>query len=325
MFLKILGRILTYFLILTLGVTAVWLIGDNYQKGYEQVFSENKIFQADLSQAQPGTEDPPADQPAGTQDFKPLRDWTCQEPDISALSAISIEEGQVSGDKILFNKDESRRLPMASLTKLMTALIVLENYNLDEITTIKQDAVSQGGPQGKLNIGDQLSVRNLLYIMLIESSNEAAYALAEMKGVNNFIGLMNDRGKNLGLLNTNFADVDGLSPNNYSTADDLAKFAQYLLENDRMIWQILSIDKYDLYTPQGKFYRELINTNQLLGKIPDIIGGKTGLTEQAKGCLLLILKNPKDQNNIIYVVLGSDDRFGEMQQLINWVNKAYTW
>ena len=321
------GRLSTYFLIFVLGSVAVWLIGDNYQKGCWAVLAQKEIFKADLLQVQTviAGSVAGAGEASDAQPPKPLRDWTCQEPDISALSAISIEEGQVSGDRVLFNKDESRRLPMASLTKLMTALIVLENYNLDQITTISQDAVNQQGTQGSLAIGEQLSVRNLLYIMLIESSNDAAYALAEISGVDNFVTLMNNRAKSLGLANTDFADVNGLSAGNYSTVDDLAKFAKYLLENKQTIWQILSLDKYDLYAPSGKFHHELINTNELLGKIPDIVGGKTGQTPQALGCLLLVLKNPKDQNNIIYVILGSKDRFGEMQQLIDWVNKAYTW
>lgn len=318
---KILGKILTYFLIFLLGAVGIWLLGDNYQKSYEQIFSENKILQASLLEA----ESKKPEVPQTPESLKPMRDWTCHQPDISALAAISIEEGEMSGDKILFNKNESKILPIASLTKLMTALIVLENYNLDEITTVKQGAVDQEGTQGNLTAGNQLSVRNLLYIMLIESSNDAAYALAEIKGINNFIGLMNNRAKSLGLLNTNFTDVDGLSSGDYSTADDLAKFAKYLLENDPMIWNILSLDKYALYAPAGDFHHELINTNELLGKVPDIVGGKTGQTQQAMGCLLLILKNSKDQNNIIYVVLGSNDRFGEMQKLIDWVNKAYSW
>ncbi len=257
--------------------------------------------------------------------MKPFRDWSIDELEINAKAAIVVETNSIAKDKILFRKNEKQKLPIASLTKLMTALVVLKNYDLKENVVISNEAVNQEGDQGFLKPGEKLSIENLLYIMLIESSNDASYALAELKGINNFVDLMNLGAKNLGLFDTQFIDAAGLSPDNYSTAADLVKLTKYLLKNYPLIWEIVSLPSYKLYTPEGIFHHELINTNELLEKIPDIIGGKTGKTTEAKGCLLLVLKNHGEGNNLIYIILGSDSRFKEMKKLIEWVNIAYQW
>lgn len=255
----------------------------------------------------------------------PYRDWQIKDIEVLAQSALSVESDLFDSDKILFRKDEDKKLPIASLTKLMTAMVVLENYDLSDIITISKNAVLQEGIQGALKQEDVMSVKDLLYIMLIESSNQAAYALAETKGENNFVELMNDEAKKLGLENTHFADSTGLSPDNYSTSEDLTKLTKYLLKNYPIITEISRTKEIDLYKQDASFYGKLVNTNELLGEIPDIVGGKTGFTTNAKGCLLLVLNNHRSGNYLIYVILGADDRFGEMKKLIDWVNSAYIW
>ena len=134
---------------------------------------------------------------------------------------------------------------------------------------------------------------------------------------------MNLTAEALGLQKTHFINVTGLDPEdsaeiNYSSARDLTLLAQELLESS-LIRQILSTHKINLYGP------ELINTNEFLGRISGVIGGKTGFTDNALGCFLLILKAPQDNGYLINVVLGADDRFVEMEKLINWLNEAYKW
>lgn len=236
--------------------------------------------------------------------------------DIDAKSVISLEvdNGQ---DKILLEKNKEKQLPIASLTKLMTAAVVLDKYELNKRVFISNNAMSQIGDQGNLKIGEVLSVKNLLYIMLIESSNRAAYALAEVMGYDKFVSEMNKKAQSIGMLNTYFADSTGLNPKSYSTVLDLAKLSKHLFENYHLFGEIINTDKFNLYLENGNFHHELMNTNQLLGE-ETIVGGKTGFTEQARGCFMVIEKNPNDQSYIINVILGSEDRLKEMKKLVGF-------
>jgi D-alanyl-D-alanine carboxypeptidase len=250
----------------------------------------------------------------------PQRDWQIKNLDISAKSAISLETDLLDENKILFSKNSELKLPIASLTKLMTAVIVLDNYNLSDNIYISNKANAMDSVISDIKTGDNFSVENLLYIMLIESSNKSAYALSEKIGEPKFIQMMNQKAKSIGLNNTFFSEPTGLSNENYSTADDLAKLAEYIVKNYPEIIDISRIKEFELPN-----FTKILNTNQLLDEIPDIIGGKTGFTTDAKGCLLLLINNTKAKDYLIYVVLGSDNRFDEMKNIINWTNAAYKW
>ena len=300
-----------------------WLVIKIYGKNIGEIFWKNS------SASLIGNEVLLPKDPEILQILKPTRDWSVDDIEINAKATVCAETNSMDKNRYLLKKNENEKLPIASLTKLMTALVVLESenkdYGLEKVTIISQKAVNQQGGQGLLTSGEILSIKNLLYIMLIESSNDAAYSLAELEGVKQFVGLMNLKAVELELSDTNFKDIAGLSPDNYSTVEDLLKLTKYLLEKHPLVWEILSSDKFRLITPQGKFHHQLLSTNELLGVIPNIVGGKTGETIEAMGCLLLVLKNPENQNYLIYIILGSNDRFGEMQKLINWVNSAYKW
>jgi len=239
-------------------------------------------------------------------------------PQIEAKSALSVKVDRAGSQRILFEKNPDEILPIASLTKLMAALIVFENYDLSEKIRISREATDQPEDTGQLKIGEKLSIENLLYMMLIESSNDAAYAISDLIGKDALVDLMNIEAKFLDLKNTHFVDPGGWGPENYSTARDLVQFSQYLLEKKSEIFKITKIPEFDLYDPDGIFHHHLLNTNELLKEYPQIIGGKTGETSQAKGCLLLILRDPKDNSLLINVILGSEDRFGEMEKLIKY-------
>ena len=246
--------------------------------------------------------------------------------DLQVKAAISVLVDSQSGEgkKVLFKKNSNEKLAIASLTKLMTANIVLENYDLSREIKISEEAVLQEGEAGKLTAGKIFSVEYLLYPLLMESSNDAAYALAnDCNGMTEekFVELMNLKAKDLGLEDTYFVNSTGLDPEqpghsiNYSTAEDLVKLTKYLLKKP-LIWEILATPKFSLYGP------ELINTNGLLGEIPNIVGGKTGFTDQAGGCMLLVSKN-KGENFLVNVILGapsSSARIEEMEKLINYAS-----
>lgn len=259
-------------------------------------------------------------------ELKPIRKKDVADLELEAASVISVFLGE-GKERVLLEKNGETSLPLASLTKLMTAFVVIEHYDLSKNITVSQEAVSQEENFGRLTAGKEFSVEYLLYPMLIESSNDAAFTLAaDYNGMSHskFVNLMNWEAEKMGLEKTRFFNVTGLDPEesgtnlNYSNAQDLVVLAKELLKHP-LIWEILATAKYTLYGP------ELINTNELLGEIPGIVGGKTGYTEEAKGCMLLVVKAPKSQGKIVNVILGSPNRFSEMEKLVNWVKTAYNW
>ncbi len=251
--------------------------------------------------------------------------------EIESESAISVEVDNRGNEKVLFEKNPQKSLPIASLTKLMTALVIFdldETYNFLQLIKITKEAVGQEGSSkyGDLRVGESLLAKDLLYKMLIESSNDAAFALTEPIGKEAFVGLMNLYAKELGLENTHFVNPTGLEsntleePNNISTTRDLVKLARYIIENYPQIFEITTHQSYEFLKPDGSLHHFIAqNTNELLGEIPGIIGGKTGWEIEAEGCLLLIIKHPKG-NYFINVILGSNDRFAEMRKIIDILN-----
>jgi D-alanyl-D-alanine carboxypeptidase len=255
--------------------------------------------------------------------FLPIRDWGVNEPQTDAKAALIFD---VNKNKLLYQKNSDWVLPIASLTKLMTALIVLENIDLEKIAVVSKEAVAAYGEQGNLVVNEEISVKNLLYALLMESSNDAAVALAqavENKTSKNFVELMNQKAKELGLKNANFIDSTGYDPNNVATAREINQLVKYSL-NYPIIWQIMKTPSIDLSSADGKINHHWVNTDKLLNRLPNIIGGKTGYTEEAQGCLVLVIEQSPD-NYLISVVLGAQERFLETEKLINWVEKAYKW
>lgn len=252
--------------------------------------------------------------------FVPVRNWSVEEPDIQAKAAGVFDP---KGNKFLYSKNIKEELPIASLTKITTAIVALENLILDDPITISKKAVMTEGENGHLIIGEKLTVRDLLYIMLMESSNDAAVALSN--AINDFVILMNKKAQELELKNTYFVDPSGISRWNYSTIYDLAKLVEYSFDKS-LIWQILGIKEVEIYSQDKKFKHYLINTNNLLNDVEQMIGGKTGYTEEAGGCMLTMIKIPdKPGEYLITVVLGSKNRELETKKLIEWINKAYIW
>ena len=239
-------------------------------------------------------------------------------PEIGAESAISVRAGRGGQRAVIFEKNADEILPIASLTKLMTAFVALDYYDSSQEVRISQGAISQPENFGQLKIGEQLSVENLLYITLIESSNDSAYALSEIATKDVFVDLMNVKAKRLGLQNTHFTDPAGYDSGNRSSVKDLAAFSEYILENNPEIWEITTHPEFDLYDPDGVFHHQLLNTDEMLAEFPQIIGGKTGYTSSAGGCLVILLKNNKTGDIFFNVVLGAQDRFGDMKKLIEY-------
>ena len=243
--------------------------------------------------------------------------------DIDAQSAISIQTN-LKQREVLFNKNGDRKLLIASISKLITALIILENIELSEKIEISKGAQDLGGDIEPLKEAEVFFAKDLLYAMIIGSNNAAAQSFSESIGKDRFIKLMNEKAEELGLLDTSFLNPTGLGLDNFSTAEDLAKLAEYLLKERPSVFSITTMPEFDLYTADGKTIHEIINTNDLLREPSDfrkrIVGGKTGFTRQAGQGLLLAIESKDGQSFLISVVLGSKNRIEETKKIINWLN-----
>ena len=261
--------------------------------------------------------------------FRPLSKDKINELNLESNNFLSVF---IKDDKeiVLSEKKADEVIAIASLTKLMTAIIVLENYNLDDLIQISASAVATYGDAGNLQIGEIMTIRDLLYITLIESSNDGAEALAEKMGVSTFVYKMNEKAASLGMNNTWFINPSGLDEENlynFSTVNDLKKMVVYILENHSLIAEILSLPEKELTSHSG-ISRTIKNTNVLLKESDAYLWGKTGYTNRANGCLILILNNFSINNNqgyVINIIAGADDKFGEARKLEQWLEESFIW
>ncbi|MFH0987290.1 MAG: serine hydrolase [Patescibacteria group bacterium] len=259
----------------------------------------------------------------------PTRKPELSPPHLGETAGIAILFNEDGKTNILYEKNIDQRLPIASLTKLMTAMIVIDKYPLDKTVEVSQGAVWTEGESGRLSAGERTSVLNLLRLTLLVSSNDAASVLAEIIGTKSFVDLMNEKTKEIGLENTHFTNVHGLDDKeNFSSVEDLALLTQYSLLYYPEIWEILQVKEIDVFSQDflgRKILHHLRNTNKLIYQ-EDVLGGKTGYTEEAKETMILATKAPqKTLGNIIIVLLGVDDRIKRAEELYGWTKGAYYW
>jgi len=242
-------------------------------------------------------------------------------PFLTARSAMVVD---VPSRVVIFANNPDFRLPPASITKVMTALVVLENYKLDDVLTVPDVETVIGRNMG-LEKGEEMTVENLLYGLLVHSANDAALTLVSgyPLGIEKFIFSMNEKAKELDLFNTHFANISGIDQaNHYSTVRDLAHLATYAMGNP-VFAKIVRTKKNVVTDVKKKHWHDLENTNELIGKISGLVGVKTGWTEEADECLISYVE--RNGRTIITVLLGSKDRFGETEKLIDWVFENYRW
>ena len=248
------------------------------------------------------------------------------EPDISADSAAVV---RLNSGQVLFAKNSDKFSPIASITKLMTAVIFLEHadlFDLVEITYSAKKPSEDGEKMSPIPAGEFLKAEDILKLMLIDSYNDIARASAEyasVRGVGiSFADLMNKKAEEIGMSNSRFDNPAGLdSIENYSTAEDLAKLVSYVTKNRPRIWDVSRIYETDIFSKSGNKYH-LINTNQLLQEITDIVGSKTGSTDGAKESLALVVNILKN-DPVVFIILRSDDRIKDVKTLIAWVKIVY--
>jgi D-alanyl-D-alanine carboxypeptidase len=271
--------------------------------------------------------------------FRPIKKPTAVILSLNANNALSIlVDFKKSNDKVLYAKNADAPAPIASMSKLMTAIVAMENYDpTDLIVLSRESAEALRGTGISVRAGDKMTVDSLLHIMLIESNNAAAEALAQKLGRVQFIALMNRKATDLGLENTVFYNPNGLDISatitNVATPMDLKKIAVYIIKNQPFIADICSIKQFDVYV-DGRLLKHLDNTNILLKSGSDYLWGKTGYTEEANGCIILILKRPfsnisgHSSEYVINIIMGADgkiNRFSEAQKMEDWIINSFIW
>ena len=257
----------------------------------------------------------------------PVKDYGALQPkvDAEAVLAMDLDTGLV-----LFEKNAYRQMPMASLTKIMAAILILESHDMDEIVTVADNYGALGedelGVKIWLQKGEQLTVRDLLTALLIRSAGDAVYALAvyHSGSVEAFVDEMNKRAQTLNLKNTHFVNPVGVdAENHYSTAYDLAILTKHALRNP-IFRRVIKIKEANITSINGRTTHSFKNTNLLLNSYLDIQGVKTGTTEGA-GESVINLARSDDGHEIISVLLNSSERFQENKSVIDWVFRSYEW
>ena len=227
---------------------------------------------------------------------------------------------------VLYGKNEKNKVKMASTTKIMTAIVVIENADLNKTVEISKKSASTGGSRLGLKTSDKITINHLLYGLMLCSGNDAAVALAESVAgsISSFANLMNNKAIELGLENTHFETPHGLdSDNHYTTAYELALLTDYALKNSTF-FKIVGTKNYTININGSP--KNLTNTNELLGNLNGVYGVKTGFTNGANRCLVTSCK--RGDMDIICVVLGADTKKFRTQdsiKLIEYVFNTYTY
>ncbi len=235
---------------------------------------------------------------------------------IDNYSMVLIE--QESG-RVLYEHDSNRRRPMASTTKIATAITVLENYpgDLNDIVTVPDEALGIEGSSIYLQKGERLSVKDLLYGLMLQSGNDCAVALALLTcgTIENFAFMMNNIAKKCGASNTNFINPNGLhDDNHYTTASDLAKISAYAMKNETFR-EIVSTRRYEAPWKDHDYNRVILNKNKILSSFDGGNGIKTGYTKKAGRCL--VSSATRNGMTVICVVLNCGPMFEECSRLMN--------
>lgn len=242
-----------------------------------------------------------------------------EEVDIS--SRIALIYDRASG-RILYEKNGNKQTPMASTTKIMTAIVVLENAKLTDTVTITTKAAGIGGSRLGLKKNDKITVNDLLYGLMLRSGNDAAVALAIHVGgsVEGFAEMMNKKAEELNLTNSHFVVPHGLdNEGHYTTAYELAKMADYALKIDKFK-EIVGTKVATIHI--NGYAKKINNTNNLLGSVSGVYGVKTGFTNGAGRCLVTACK--RDDLDIITVIIGADTNKIRSKDTIKLIQYAYT-
>lgn len=237
---------------------------------------------------------------------------------LNSRSCVIIDR---NSKRILYGKNPLNKVKMASTTKIMTCLVVLENSNLADVVEVSKKAANTGGSRLGLTTGCKITVEHLLYGLMLCSGNDAAVALSEHVGgsVSGFAELMNKKAEELGLNNTHFVSPHGLDEDeHYTTAYELALLTDYALKNSTFA-KIVGTKNYTVLLNGNP--KNINNTNELLGNLNGVYGVKTGFTNGANRCLVSSCK--RGDLDVISVVLGADTKKFRTQDSVKLIEYAF--
>lgn len=278
--------------------------------------------------------------PIETDGLIPRRKKGALDTAVWAGSSVAID---ADTGTILYYDNGRKQTQIASLTKLMTAILTVENIkDLNEEVTITGEALNVPGTvvgcptsvicnANRMYKGEKVHAIDLLKVMLLNSANDAATALGiHIAGSpDKFAEMMNAKAKELGLVDTHFCtpsglEIDGHEDECYSSAYDIARIGADSL-NYKLIWDIMQIPEGVFYSTDGKYMHQMKNTDALLGDMPNCLGGKTGFTPLAGKSLLLASVDPTGKHRVVSVLLNDEQRWEDMCALVNWVYASYEW
>jgi len=259
-------------------------------------------------------------------DPPPMRKSSVSDPKINAQSAVLIHESSMYP---LYSKNADYQVPIASITKIMTAIVALENYKMEDVIEVSKENINVTPSVMNLSAGEKITVQNLLYGLLLQSGNDAALALASGKMPSaKFIELMNQKAAELGLEKTKFRDPAGLDDQGHSSAMDVAVLFSYALRKPE-IEKIISTAEIEVSSVDKSEVHQLKNSNRLTtGEIPldGVMGGKTGYTPDAGHTL--VCAATRDGQTLISVVLKTFSNAAsasatETRNLLVWGFESY--
>lgn len=338
-------RIIAFFLFTLLLSGAILSAYFGFQKNASPMVSNSTPLVAGVSK------DAPSDNPQRllpmlsenrslASSFRPVKkEYALNLAIASAHSAVILD---VDSGTILYDRNASEKRQVASLTKMLTALIVIERVrNLEEPVTIGEEIYLEGTRIGcprtgfcngeRMKIGERVSVSNLLRAMLMNSANDAATALGKHLGgtSDGFAKIMNARARELGLTDSHFCtpsglETDGHETDCYSTAHDMALIASEALKHP-LLWEIMRSEKMTFTSIDGAYEHEIFNTDELLGQFPNLLGTKTGFTPLAGRSLLAAATNDAGKHPVVAVVLDDTARFENIRSMFHWSFGAFDW
>lgn len=258
------------------------------------------------------------------------------EPKVRAEAAIAID---IDNGQTLLAYNEKDKLPMASLTKIMTATVAIEGIkDFNASVIISREAALVEGSRMNLWIDEKISLKDVLYGLILKSGNDAAVTLEEYYNnvvraktsctstTPDFVALMNQKATELGLENMKFEDSSGISENNTTSPRDLAILLNYAMRN-QTFREVMATPQYTGSALNGSLQHPMTTTNRLLRTRPDVLAGKTGYSEAAGYNMITLFKSSKNHRivTIVFGTGGNDERFDESNKIIDWVYSAYRW
>jgi D-alanyl-D-alanine carboxypeptidase (penicillin-binding protein 5/6) len=235
------------------------------------------------------------------------------------LTSTSYLAADLLTGEIIYEKNEGLVAPIASVSKLMTATIALENMDMQKIAVVSRDAYNTFGAEGELLVGEKIKLYDLMHPLLMESSNDGAEVIAESYpgGHGAFMSLMNKKAADLGMNNTYYEDPSGLNPKNVSSVEDLMKLGRYIYQKHPEIFDMTHVQRYSILK------HTWFNQNRFL-TYDTFIGGKNGYIDESKKTTVSLFNVTMAKGGsraVVIVLLKSDDREGDAVKLINFLKK----